>query len=351
MSQLTKSKYVDHTHLRTGLLPTKMQTMQQALGQSRRGSSSLVTDFFGEIHSPRKINRVQRDKQGDAEMFDISATVMETYVPSSDMELQEQSRKVSDSIWEDLRCSIDILDQENESKDADCEIVGQNIKAESIDVTSKPSCQFQKTVQNDFDGVTIKVEPIETSSCLMHTTPCDNLNSRPKTLPIPVSQQVILSQPGSSIVQYITQMNSVGMNKSQVTTTNNRAYLNASTPPHMVPVLLPPTPPNSQPGSPSQDQVRRTPPPPYPGLHRPSPPMTTNHVTELFNVKPIIPIQPTHDHNRHRSNKIQITHPGCSTIKYNRKNNPELEKRRIHFCDFPSKYSVCFPLHTFVKKV
>jgi len=29
------------------------------------------------------------------------------------------------------------------------------------------------------------------------------------------------------------------------------------------------------------------------------------------------------------------THPGCTTIRYNRKNNPELDRRRVHFCDFP----------------
>jgi hypothetical protein len=30
----------------------------------------------------------------------------------------------------------------------------------------------------------------------------------------------------------------------------------------------------------------------------------------------------------------RVTHPGCSTIKYNRKNNPDLEKRRVHYCQF-----------------
>ena len=29
------------------------------------------------------------------------------------------------------------------------------------------------------------------------------------------------------------------------------------------------------------------------------------------------------------------THPGCTTIKYNRKNSPQLDHRRVHFCDFP----------------
>ena len=26
------------------------------------------------------------------------------------------------------------------------------------------------------------------------------------------------------------------------------------------------------------------------------------------------------------------TYPGCTTIRYRRKNNPDLEKRRTHYC-------------------
>jgi len=33
------------------------------------------------------------------------------------------------------------------------------------------------------------------------------------------------------------------------------------------------------------------------------------------------------------------THPGCTTILYERRNNPDLDKRRIHFCDFASKFT------------
>jgi len=31
------------------------------------------------------------------------------------------------------------------------------------------------------------------------------------------------------------------------------------------------------------------------------------------------------------------THPGCTTIRYRRKNNPELDRRRVHFCDAPGQ--------------
>jgi len=34
------------------------------------------------------------------------------------------------------------------------------------------------------------------------------------------------------------------------------------------------------------------------------------------------------------------THPGCTTIKYNRRNNPDLDRRRVHFCDFPGTSDV-----------
>ncbi|KAH7968313.1 hypothetical protein HPB52_007638 [Rhipicephalus sanguineus] len=74
---------------------------------------------------------------------------------------------------------------------------------------------------------------------------------------------------------------------------------------------MPPTPPNSEPGSPSTDGVplggasstRRTPPPPYPAE---CPPSTSTGASGTEPPRP----------------------------KYNKRNNPELEKRRIHHCDF-----------------
>jgi krueppel-like factor 5 len=57
-----------------------------------------------------------------------------------------------------------------------------------------------------------------------------------------------------------------------------------------------------------------------------------------LSMSPVLSVpQPGHlgSPSRPQSKKPQKTHPGCSTIKYNRKNNPDLEKRRIHFCDFP----------------
>ncbi|CAG5081670.1 Similar to dar1: Dendritic arbor reduction protein 1 (Drosophila melanogaster) [Cotesia congregata] len=65
--------------------------------------------------------------------------------------------------------------------------------------------------------------------------------------------------------------------------------------------VSPLTPPISDPGSPLGGPPRRTPPPPYP-----QPPM----------------LNPSH--------RIQSS----GIAKFNRRNNPELEKRRVHHCDF-----------------
>lgn len=71
--------------------------------------------------------------------------------------------------------------------------------------------------------------------------------------------------------------------------------------------VSPLTPPSSEPGSPGGSLPRRTPPPPYPapGCQQ-TPPSSTPLLTSPM-------------------------------VKYNRRNNPELEKRRIHHCDFIGK--------------
>lgn len=79
-------------------------------------------------------------------------------------------------------------------------------------------------------------------------------------------------------------------------------------------MYVPPlTPPSSEPGSPGgtmQGAPRRTPPPPYhaPPQHQVAPPQGV--------------VQP-------RLSQVQ---------KYNRRNNPELEKRRVHHCDFMGEF-------------
>uniref|UniRef100_A0A8C5MYM4 C2H2-type domain-containing protein n=1 Tax=Leptobrachium leishanense TaxID=445787 RepID=A0A8C5MYM4_9ANUR len=86
-------------------------------------------------------------------------------------------------------------------------------------------------------------------------------------------------------------------------------------------VSLPPSPPNSQPGSPeNQPEVINTisPPPPY---------------DATFGLK----LLPPHLHTL-TSPMLSVLQQGqvlMAVQKYNRRNNPELEKRRIHHCDYP----------------
>ena len=92
---------------------------------------------------------------------------------------------------------------------------------------------------------------------------------------------------------------------------------------------MPPTPPSSQPGSPNTEDDF-PPPPPYPGLAKPD-----LQLSQLLGSS-----MESGDVPRTPSGLPRSTHPGCTTIKYNRRNNPDLEKRRIHYCDFPGEYDL-----------
>lgn len=92
---------------------------------------------------------------------------------------------------------------------------------------------------------------------------------------------------------------------------------------HTAPHSLPPSPPNSQPGSPDGQAELLTlasqAPPPY--------------QQRLGGIK-VTGLSP---------HALLMTHgQGVLTgPKYNRRNNPELEKRRIHFCDYPGELGFC----------
>lgn len=85
------------------------------------------------------------------------------------------------------------------------------------------------------------------------------------------------------------------------------------------PHSLPPSPPNSQPASPDGQaellSLACQPPPPY-----------QQRLVKMAGLTP---------------HALLMTHgQGVLTgPKYNRRNNPELEKRRIHFCDFPGEHT------------
>ncbi|KAK5607274.1 hypothetical protein CRENBAI_003464 [Crenichthys baileyi] len=108
---------------------------------------------------------------------------------------------------------------------------------------------------------------------------------------------------------------------------------------------LPPSPPSSEPGSPDrQKELLHTlsPPPSYaatiasklagttPGLGPgPGPASFTLAIsgtpTPVQGSSPVLPQVPT----------AQTTTQNSAPVRYNRRNNPDLEKRRIHHCDYP----------------
>ncbi|XP_077402256.1 Kruppel-like factor 5 like isoform X1 [Vanacampus margaritifer] len=98
----------------------------------------------------------------------------------------------------------------------------------------------------------------------------------------------------------------------------HHGYYQASAAHHAGPHSLPPSPPNSQPGSPEAQaellSLASQPPPPY-----------QQHLLGGIKVTGL-------------SSHAMLMMHGQGVLtgpKYNRRNNPELEKRRIHFCDYP----------------
>jgi hypothetical protein len=87
--------------------------------------------------------------------------------------------------------------------------------------------------------------------------------------------------------------------------------------------------------SPVSEVSRRTPPPPY---YKGSP-LEKRIQQEQSTPPPPLPLPtlapaPSETNTKNTSSTSQ-SHQ--STPKYNRRNNPDLEKRRIHHCDFPGK--------------
>ncbi|XP_050692759.1 Kruppel-like factor 3 isoform X2 [Eriocheir sinensis] len=97
-------------------------------------------------------------------------------------------------------------------------------------------------------------------------------------------------------------------------------------------LCMPPTPPASDQGSPADPHYRRPSPPPY--MVPPSPtsagvggPSTCTSGLGGGGCAPLMLASP--------SLPSTLCSEAAGVVKYSRRNNPELEKRRIHHCDFP----------------
>jgi hypothetical protein len=220
------------------------------------------------------------------------------------------------------------------SKNIDCK--RESREQSSCQFTSSPmQCGSPLDCSNTMSCSTSMGTCSVNTSCVVSSSECcspimaDDKTDRPKSLILPKPslvmpphQNVPMPSSASSCPYSVAPM--------MYQNANSRPY-SCSHSGMSSPQSLPPTPPASQPGSPNGEEY--PPPPPYPGTAKLTPlrylvsaaPLLTNE-----GIHPEIPRTP--------SGLVRITHPGCTTIRYNRKNNPDLEKRRIHFCDFPSKY-------------
>lgn len=251
-------------------------------------------------------------------------------------------------LWEDITSSIQKLDPEN----ADMLGSQSHIKMETDDVTSPPV----------LSPVEIKTEPLPPPPTLhLLESPATNPSQNP--FPNPSSVQHVVhhrttttttattaalfksfpsnnnnnnnnnsgtvnsnsangnnagSNNGSGNSANSNNNNNGGSNSDPSTTSHHQPSGNATSPLYSSMTRLmyisPLTPPISDPGSPiGAGPPRRTPPPPYP---QPGPILNPAH-------------------------RIQSS---SMNSKFNRRNNPELEKRRVHHCDFIGEYRLLRPL-------
>ena len=91
---------------------------------------------------------------------------------------------------------------------------------------------------------------------------------------------------------------------------------------------MPPTPPNSQPASPADLPVGA---PPHPQPYRVG---ITSALSQLRGPPP--PYEMAVAANV--APPLTAKQQQAETIRYNRKNNPDLERRRVHFCHYPGKF-------------
>ena len=111
------------------------------------------------------------------------------------------------------------------------------------------------------------------------------------------------------------------------------------------PTMFPPSPPDSMSSRSSSVELSVT---PASGRPLPAPPSYPAQLTAARKTGPSTPATsppppPYPAQSRMiepvltpKSRRPRLTQPGCSTIRYNRRNQrPDIEQRRTHFCDFP----------------
>lgn len=266
----------------------------------RRESASQIDEFF---ESPSVPTLVPRSHGASTTMSFVSMRTIHGGHAEDDVFLKPP-------LWEDITSSIQKLDPENADMLSTLAAAAQpQVKMEvPDDVVPNGSCSGSSLPLMNIQSIkTEKLSPSlplppPTSLHLMGapSSPFSNNSNSPQQFhhqPPPQQQQ----QQQQSAYKFHNGHNMTG------------GY-------QQIPRLQyvpPPTPPISEPGSPGNNLPRRTPPPPYPA---------PNHHGPVAPVLAPPPITPT---------SVPTATAMTTVPKYNRRNNPELEKRRIHHCDYP----------------
>ncbi|XP_067003996.1 dendritic arbor reduction protein 1 [Anabrus simplex] len=271
----------------------------------RRESASQIDEFF---ESPSVPSLAPRLHGGVPTMSFVSSRTIHGVHPEDDVFLKP-------ALWEDITSSIQKLDPENADMLSTLAAAAAQpqVKMEvPDDVVTNGSCSVSipmmnmQSIKTEKLSPTVNLPPPPSLHLLGgSSSPYSNNSSSPQHFHHH-QQQALPQQPQQQPPQQGAYKFHNGHMASGYQPQISRLQY-----------VPPPTPPISEPGSPGNNLPRRTPPPPYPAPnhHGPVPP--------VLGPPPVTPAP------------VPTATPMTSGPKYNRRNNPELEKRRIHHCDYP----------------
>lgn len=351
---------------------------EEELDKPRRDSASQIDDFFVEppnggpggpgrllhqLHSHHhhhhhhgQHNHQQQPQNHHQPTSNASSM---SYVSMRTLPGTEDDVFLRPPLWEDIASSIQNIDPENANMLAVCgsgTTTGgtgttsmATIKMEAVDELIVGCAGGGGASSPLLSPLEIKTEKIHVlqQTPLLHLLGSTDNNTHPSSYNQPTSPQSLQQNHYSTQQQSTIHILNNNNNNNNTPNNNNYAHISnkyASSPPQQQQQQPPPpptyapigrlmyvsplTPPSSEPGSPGGGASRRTPPPPYPA------PMGVGGAITVTTVCVS---------NGPGGNCVDSVLTGGTTTmptirmgsqKYNRRNNPELEKRRIHHCDF-----------------
>ncbi|CAH0545762.1 unnamed protein product [Brassicogethes aeneus] len=269
---------------------------------SRRDGGFQLDDFFESAHAPHSAASLGGGQHA-------AAAAGMSYVSMRNLANGGQDDDVflRPPLWEDIASSIQNIDPEN----ANMLAVGSQVKLEVVDDLVSVGCA--STPSPLLSPLEIKTEKvIQQNGPTLHlmATPSSQQQYQQQHPAQPTSPHSGHSVVAAQQPHYHPQAQQPAMHHNSPHHPQYKYNNNVAAPTQpgnalypMTRLIYPLTPPSSEPGSPGGALPRRTPPPPYPAPGCPQQTPPTGRIT-------------------------------ASGMKYNRRNNPELEKRRIHHCDF-----------------